>query len=812
MPIPLKFALRQLVKTPAFTATALATLAICLAANLTIFAVVDAVVLRSLPFVQSDRLVSLFNSYPGAGVERSSSSIPNYYDRRHSVSGFSSVSIYQDSSNLVGDTASPTRVPTARISPEFFDTLKVPLAMGKTFTEAQLAYGPDSVAILTDGYWRAHFSADPNVIGRTFLNDGLTVTVVGVTPPGFRYLSSHAEFFRPAAHDPGEASAQNRHSNDWDMIARLAPGVTLAEAQSQINAFNAAQLRDDPYAAIVKTSGYRTTVRGLHEDHVRTVKPMLLLLQCGVGFLLLIGGVNLANLFLIRTSSRAKELAVRQALGARKRHIAVDVVVETMVLALIGGALGLILGAFGIRLIRVLGTDTLPLGATVAFDGRIAVFALAAALAIGLLLAAPAVWLGLHTKLAAGLAAESRSGTSGRGAQRVRHGFIVVQVALAFVLLSGAGLLTASLKRVLETPAGFNPRNVFAGDIALPWNSYRDTPPRRAFVERLIPAISSLPGVTHAAITTALPFNNSNNDSAVTVEGDERKSAEGIRAHYLSAVTSDYWAAMEIPLVSGRFLRDADARGTARVCVVDEAFASRYWPGSDPIGKHLEKNAVYEKDKGSTVVGVVHSVKQQELAESDGHGEVYFPFPNEGASTNYFSLVVSTTLPLESIAPMVRRAIQGIDPGLPIDHFRSMNARIDDTLVARRSPAILAGVFALVALLLSGVGTYGVLSYAVSQRQREIGIRMALGAHPAQIRNQFLSIGARLLAAGTAIGIVGALLSGRAMQAILYNVSAVQAPMLAATIVVMGAVALTACLMPAARAAKLNPVVALRAD
>jgi predicted permease len=801
-----------LAKTPGFTATALATLAICIAANLAIFAVVDAVVLRSLPFPESDRLVSVFNSYPGAGVDRSASSIPNYYDRRHSISAFSSVFIYQESSNLVGDSASPTRVPTARVSPEFFDTLKVPLALGRTFTEAQLAYGPDSVAIITDGYWRAHFNADPNVIGRTFLNDGLPVTVVGVAPPGFRYLSSRAEFFRPAAHDPGEASIQNRHSNNWDMVARLAPGATLAEAQSQIDAFNAVQLRDDPYATIVKSAGYRTTVSGLHEDHVRTVKPMLLLLQCGVAFLLLIGGVNLANLFLIRISGRAKELAVRQALGARRRHLATGLVVETTVLALAGGALGLILGATGIRLMRFLGTDTLPLGATVAFDGRVAAFAMAAALAVGLLLAAPSIWLGLHMKLAAGLSAESRGGTAGRGAQRVRHGFIVVQVALAFVLLSGAGLLTASLKRVIETPAGFGQRNVFAGDIVLPWNSYRDTPPRRAFVERLIPAIGSLPGVTHAAIATNLPFNNSTNDSAVTVEGEEGMSAQAVRAHFISAVSSDYWAAMGIPLVRGRFFRESDSRGTARVCIVDEAFASRYWPGMDPIGKHLERNAVYEKDRGSTVVGVVRSVKQNELAEPDGHGAVYFPFPDEGMGTNAFAVVVSTTLPLETVAPMVRKAIQGIDPGLPIDRFRSMKARIDETLVARRSPAILAGVFALVALLLSGIGTYGVLSYAVSQRRREIGIRMALGAHPVQIRNQFLSMGVRLLAVGTAMGIIGALLSGRAMQAILYNVSAFQAPMLALTVVVMGTVALAACLLPAVRAARLDPVVALRVD
>ena len=315
MPLSLKYALRQLLKTPGFTATALATLALCIAANLTIFAVVDAVVVRSLPFPESDRLVSLFNSYPGAGVPRSSASWPNYYDRRHSIKAFTSVSIYQNNANSVGDATSPTRVQTARISPEFFDTLGVKLAMGKAFTEEQTAYGPDQVAILTDEYWRAHFNADPNVIGRTFLNDGLKVTVVGVTPRGFRFLSSKAEFFRPAAHDASEATINNRHSNNWEMMARLAPGVTLAEAQSQIDSFNAGQLRDDPYAQLVKQVGYRTTVRGLHEDHIYTVKPMLLSLQCGVVFLLLIGGVNLANLFLIRASGRTKELAVRQALG-----------------------------------------------------------------------------------------------------------------------------------------------------------------------------------------------------------------------------------------------------------------------------------------------------------------------------------------------------------------------------------------------------------------------------------------------------------------------------------------------------------------
>jgi len=810
MPLSLKYALRQLLKTPGFTATALATLALCIAANMTIFAVVDAVVIRPLPFPESDRLVSVFNAYPGAGVPRSSTSWPNYYDRRHSIKAFTSVSIYANGSNSVGDATSPTRVPTARISPEFFETLRVPLAMGKPFTEEQTAYGPDGVAILTDEYWRAHFNADPNVIGRTFLNDGLKVTVVGVAPRGFRFLSSTAEFFRPAAHDPSEVTVNNRHSNNWEMIARLAPGVSVAEAQSQIDSFNEGQLRDDPYAQLVKQVGYHSTVRGLHEDHVYTVKPMLLALQCGVVFLLLIGGVNLANLFLIRASGRSKELAVRQALGARPHHIAWEILTETTLLAVAGGVLGTVMGAFGIDLIRLLGTDTLPLGATIAFDARVAGISLLVALAVGAILAVPPIWLSLHGGIATGLAAESRSGTASRGAQRVRHGFIVIQVALAFVLLSGAGLLAISLKRVLETPAGFNPQNVYAGDIALPWNTYRDTPPRQAFVERLLPAIAGLPGVTHAAITTGLPFNGSINYSAITIEGQEALPDKSLHAHYLSAVSSDYWAAMGIPLVKGRLLREGDSRGTAKVCVVDVAFANRYWPGQDPIGKHLEQNAVYEKDKGSAVVGVVRSVKQQELAEIDGHGAVYFPFPNENQSTNGFSLVVSSTLPIGSIAPMVKKTLQGIDPELPLDHFRSMGARIDDSLVTRRSPAILAGIFAAVALLLAAVGTYGVLSYAVSQRQREIGVRMALGARAEQILAQFIRLGANLLVVGILFGVPCAWAAGVAMRSVLFGIGAVNVGVLAATTIVLASVVFLAIYLPSSRAARVNPIHALR--
>ncbi|MES1167004.1 MAG: ABC transporter permease, partial [Pseudomonadota bacterium] len=385
----MRHSVRMLVRQRGFTATALGTLALCVGANIAIFAVVDAVILRPLPFPEPDRLVSVFNTYPRAGLERSSTSFANYFDRRGAIRAFASAAIYQDIGIAVGNPGAPRQMPAARISPEFFSTLGVPLARGRMFTEAEMVPGSDQVAVLTDGFWRTQFNADPEVLGRAFLNDGRPVTVIGVLPRDFRFLSSHAEFFRPAAEKPDQRLPKERHNNNWTLVARLAPGATLAEAQAELDAFNEAQLRDDPFGELVKAAGYRSLVHPLHADHVEAVKPMLLLLQGGVLLLLLIGTVNLANLLLIRTSGRAKELAVRQALGATRWGLARAMAMETLLLALTGGLLGLGLGALGIRLLAVLGADHLPLGASIAFDGQIALLALAGSIGVGLLLAVP---------------------------------------------------------------------------------------------------------------------------------------------------------------------------------------------------------------------------------------------------------------------------------------------------------------------------------------------------------------------------------------------------------------------------------------
>ena len=806
----LRQTLRRLTRERGFTLTVLLTLALCIGANVAIFAVVDAILVRPLPYPGADQLVTTINSYPGAGADRSGASLPNYYDRRVAIKAFASTAIRQGGSAIVGEAGSPNRIQRDRVSPEFFATLGVPLAMGRTFNDDEMFYKGSSVAILTDAYWRNNFNADPQVLGRKFQVDSLPVTVIGVLPPGFRYLSSRAQFFIPAASNAEDRTLRNRHSNNFELLARLAPGASLAVAQAQVDALNAQQLTDDPYAELLKGARYHTNVYFLHADHVREVRPILLLLQGGVLSLLLIGGVNLINLLLIRASGRAKELAVRQALGASRRDITREVMLETTLLAVGGGLLGLGLGALGIRLLAVLGTEQLPLGANVVFDGRVAAVALAVSLVVGIALALPIVWFNLHGRLAPVLQAETRGGTVSRAAQRVRHGFIVAQVALAFVLLTGAGLLGVSLQKILATSPGFQSEHVLTGQIALPWKNYPDTKPRLAFVERLLGELRMQPGVTAVGLTSGLPFTGNTSDNATAIEGMKLAPGESIRTHYTSAAVGDYWQVLGIPLIAGRFLEDADNHREQRVCVIDQDVAQRYWPGRSALGRRLVNGPEFKEAEAVTIVGVVGSVKQKDLADGPGLGAIYFPYKNYDSSG--FSIIVRTPLDPKALASALQKIVLKLDPELPVDDLKPMQARIDDSLVSRRSPALLAGIFAGVALLLAAVGTYGVLAYAVSQRRREIGVRMALGARPGQVLAQFLGLGAKLLLAGTVLGLLGAWAAGRAMHSVLFGVGTVHLGVLVVTVAVMTVVVLLATFLPSHRASRVSPIEALRND
>jgi predicted permease len=806
----LHYGARRLRKNPGFTAVAVLTLALCIGANLSIFAVVDAILIRSLPFPEPDRLVTMYNTYAKAGVESDGSSFANYYERRGNIPAFSHLSLFRYDTAIVGEAGSTEQEEVLRVSPEFFGTLGVGPRLGRSFSEEETTYQTDNEAVLTDDYWRQRFNADPGVLGRTVRVDGVSKTIVGVLPASFRFLSSKARIYLPLSSSLEQRGAKARHSGSGsDIVARLMPGATFAQAQSQIDAHNAAHAAEYPNAKMIADAGFRTIVTPLHADHVKTIRPVLLLMQSGVFLLLLIGGVNLVNLLLIRASSRARELAIRRCLGASRRRVASQVLSETVLLTAIGGLFGLVVGAGGIRMLAVLGVRQLPLGAHVAFNMPLALAAMLGAAVMGVIIAGPIAWFNLSGHPASALRSETHDGTASHAAQGLRHGFIAAQIAFAFVLLAGAGLLGLSLKRAMAVSPGFRADHVLTGQISLPWKNYPEWTLRLAFIERLLEGVKAQPGVSAAGIINNVPFSGDNQKSGFVVQGHVRQPGESLRASYFYGVGGDLFAALGIPLREGRFLGNADS--DRRVCVVDEDFARLNWPKGGAVGHRLFVGGNEGPDaEAFTIVGVVGAMKQAEVTEAQAQGAVYYPYQFRTVA-NMFAVVRTTQEP-ESFGHSLQHIVRTIDPELPVGELRSMEVRIADSLLARRSPALLAGIFASVALLLAAIGTYGVLSYAVAQRRHEIGVRMALGAQRQQIAQHFLLLGVRLLAIGTLVGALGAWLAGRAMQKILFDVPALHPATLLGTALVMTVVSLVACWLPTRRAMRADPMVALRCE
>lgn len=810
----LRYALRRLAREPRFTATALGTLALCLGANLTLFALVDAILLRPLPFPDSGRLVSLWNTYPKAGVERDGSSITNYYERRGKIAAFSSLAIYRPGAVILGPTGATERVEVTRVSPEFFATLGVQPARGRAFAEAETDRSNDAVALLTDGFWRERLGADPNVLGRELRIDGAARRVVGVLPADFRFLSSHARLYLPLSTRPEDRAPAQRHSgSSTQMIARLAPGVSLNEAQAQIDSHNAAVEADDPQAAAMAEAGFRTMVASLHGDHVAPIRPTLVALQIGVLFLLLLGAANVVSLLLIRAVGRGREAGIRLAIGGGRRDLVRETLIETTVLTLLGGILGLGFGALGLRLVTLLGADRLPLGSEVAFDARLALVALGSALALGLAIGLPIAFFTLRSDASRLLRSGTRGGTASRGTQTVRSGLIVTQIALAFVLLAGAGLLGRSLQQILAVSPGFRSDPILSARVSLPAKGYRSGAERQAFIDGWVDEIGLQPGVAAAGIATNVPLSGRIFQCAITVPGRVRRPGESPQGETFYAVGGDAMTALGFTLKSGRFLDRNDAHRGASSCVVDESFARRYWPAGNPLGRRLYRapNAENPAD-ACTIVGVVGTVKQEQLAETHNRGAIYFSYDDHFDSDLFLVVRSATAVAPESLADALRQSVRKIDPELPVDDLRSMPSRMSDRLVDRRSSTLLLAVFAVLALSITAIGTYGVIGYAVAQRRREIGLRMALGALPGQVRNQFLGFGLRLLGAGLALGLFGSWATGRGLSGLLFGVPALPWQILAGSVVILGSITLMSCLLPAQRAATISPLAALAED
>jgi predicted permease len=814
----LGFALRLLWKDKAYTLATVLTLALCIGANTTLFSIVNSVLLRPLPVPEPDRLVLTYNSYPKAGAERGSNSAPDYYDRR-TLPAFESLAFYNTTNLSVGERGRPERILTMRVTPSFFDVTRARPQLGRTFTESEAEPGNEDRIVLTDGLWRERFGADPKVIGRRVPVDGRTFTVVGVLPADFRFVEPRIRMFIPIAFTAEQRSDDGRHSNNWGSVARLRPGATLQQAQAQVDAVNAANLERFPsFKQILINAGYHTRVVPLKDDMVRTIRPTLYLLWAGTLFVLLIGGVNVVNLALVRGRVRLRELATRFALGAGRWRLGRQLLTESVLLALLSGGLGLLLGWGALRLLRGLNLEQVPRASEIALDATAAVFTIVLAVLLGLVIGAFPLVSALRANLGSVFHEAGRTGTGGRGAQALRRALVVAQVGVAFVLLLGAGLLMASFRQVLAVDPGFDPRGVLTASVMLPQARYNDDPELRTFTREAVRRLRGLPGVVNAGITSSIPFGSSQSDSVILAEGYQMQPGESVISPSQYAVSPGYFEAMRIPLRRGRYFEERDADGAARTIIVDERLARRFWGDRDPVGRRMYQPndindllATNEKTEWLTVIGVVGEVKGDSLVtEREPVGAYYFPIDQSPRRLLTFAL--RTGNDPASLATALRSQVASIDPELPVFSTLTMEARLEESLVTRRWPVLLSGGFGLIALLLSAVGIYGVLAYLVTQRTKEIGIRMALGGTPRTIFDLVAREGLTLLAVGFVVGGAGTLLVRKSIETQLYNVRPTDPAVVAATAGVLALVALVACLIPARRATRIDPVVALNRE
>ncbi len=807
-----RLAVRSLLRARGFTATVLLIIGLCLAANVVIFSMIDSVLLRPLPFHDPDRLVTVRNNYPRAGLLRTGVSVPHYLERRKGIAAFAdSAGIRYDTAYL--DTAgAPESIAAADVTPSFFRVLGVNAALGRTFADEEGVEGKNKVVLLSDGFWRERYNADPLAVGRTLRVDNGDYTIIGVMPPGFRYLSYNSRLWGTLTFSDYERSDGMRHADSLEMIARLRPGVTVEQAQAQLDSVNEAAKKIDPMAEMVRSVGYFSRVYDLHADHVADYRQALILLQAGVLFLLLIGTVNLANLLMVRATGRAREFSVRQVLGAGRLQLVRALLVEAILLSLGGGLVGIGLGAAALRMWSKLAIDRPPSEATLGLDPAVCVVALGISLVLGLLLALPVILLTVRGSLVVSLSAQTRGGTTAGSVHRLRHALIVTQIALAFVLLSGAGLLGLSFRRLLNVPPGFRQDNLVTGMVTLPWwNEYKEPAKRTLLLSRLLSDLRSQPVSLSTALSEGVPFSGTTWVSAWSIVGPSPAEDEFIKeGMFVDAVSGGYFTTLGIPLREGRLLDDDDVLLKRMVCVVDEEFAKRHWPHGGAVGQQIERPYDPKETKHDryTIVGVVGSVKQNDLADQREHGAAYLPLWDAAN----FVVTVRTTATTEAAGASIRAAVTRADPSVLVYDVKPMAARVEASLSNRRAPLVLAGVFAGVSLLLATVGIYGVLAYSVAQRRREIGVRMALGAKPAQILRQFLGLGIRLLCIGLPIGMLGAWMAGRAIGGILFGVEPLSPAVMAGTAVVLAAAALPACLLPSRRAARVAPTEALRAD
>jgi predicted permease len=811
-----RHAFRLLVKNPGFTAVVVLTLALGIGANTVIFSVINSVLLRPLPFRDPARLVKVSFDDPGLGLAGLRFSVPELEDLRSRAGVFEDISAFADNSvNLTG-AKQPERLEMLVSTPEYFSMLGARPQIGRLFGPQDFALGFAEAVVISNGLWRREYGADPDVIGRRVQLDNDAYTIVGVLPPNFRHpgrtIVPDIEVFTTAgfAADPAPKPARNVRIIPF-AIARLKPGISVGQAQARLDVMSA-RLRKDFASDYPSGSTRRVRILPLQTSLVGNVRPTLLVLMGAVILVILIASVNIANLLLARASGREREMSMRLALGASRLRMIRQMLTESVLLSLIAGVVGIVTTEIVLLFVIRFLPFKIPRQSEIGMDWLVLGFATLISFCTGLVFGlAPAVQCA-KTDLIASLKEGARGSGYSVKTHRMRGLLIISEMALTVVLMVGAGLLLRTFWRLLQEDAGFNSANVVVSSISLPepndpnLDPYLDIGRQAPFFRELLRKARAIPGVEIAGITSDLPgsppVSNSLNLSIEDMPADspQKLTAESI------VVSPDYFRVIQTPLVRGRFFGENDQAGGLPVAIIDETTARRYWPDKDPIGRRLSLDP-NDKQHWLTVVGIVKNIKQDGL-DTNGVPHIYTSiYQNERRDLN---LVLHTALAPSALEPQIRGAVQAIDPSLPVYNVRSMSEVMEGSVAPRRFSAELVGAFALVALLLASVGIYGLLAYLVGQRTQEIGVRLALGAHRGDILKLILRQGALLAGSGVCVGLILAAVTAPAIATLLYGIRAIDPIVFLAVPLVLFAISFAASYLPALRAARVSPIVALR--
>lgn len=800
----LRYGVRTLLRRPGFSVIAIATLAIGIGASTTIFTVVNAALLRGLPYRQPDRLYHLWERTPKQDFSKREFSYPDYQDYQQN-NVFDGLAGYTGGRAILSGSGEPESIPAPRVTANFFSVLGVDPIIGRTFQPGEDTPGTPKVTVLTYGLWQRRFGGDPNVIGQVVTINGESHTIVGILPPSFQFAMRPADLWLP--YQPTESQLTRRFMHGTNLIGRLKDGVSPEQAQSELNiiAGRIEQQFNDSHAS--------TTARlvPLHEEIVGTVRPILFVLLAAVGFVLLIACANVASLLLTRSLARQKEVGIRAALGASRWRVIRQLLTESLLLSLAGGLAGVAIAYWGVPgLVATLPPNqlnALPFLKSLQIDLSILGFSFALSLLTGLIFGlAPALQssrLDLNEVLK-----EGGRQTSGGAGHRLRSAMVVGEIALAVVLLVGAGLMMKSLLRLLQTNIGFNTENLLTMSVVLPPSKYTDTNPRVDFNTQLQERVRSLPGVVSAGTVDILPVNGGNT-TRFYIDGDPPPEPGKETESNVRVVNDNYFQTIGVPLLAGRMFDERDRADAPGVVIIGKTVADRMFGGRDPVGMRLRYSSIQAVP--DTIVGVVGDVKITGLDEAI-RPVLYYPY-RQGAG-NFANLVVRTNTDPTALAAAVRSEVRNLEPEAAILNVNTMDAMIAQTPASfmRRFPALMIGIFAGVALLLASIGIYGVVSYSVSQQIHHIGIRMALGAGPSDILKMVLKQGLVLALAGVALGVVAALGLMRLLTTLLYEVKTTDVGTFAIVTGTLFVVALLACYLPARRATKVDPLAALRCE